>query len=73
MLRTMRDRGVQVVDVAKESEDAYSEHCRVADLDTSPLRDCVSYYNGEGEAEPGSGARPQRISPCPVSDGGSAR
>ncbi len=54
MLRTMRDRGARVVDVAKESEDAYSEHCRIADLDTSPLRDCLSYYNGEGEAEPGS-------------------
>ena len=26
----------------------------MADLNTRPLRDCISYYNGEGNAEPGS-------------------
>ena len=25
-----------------------------ADIATAPLRDCISYYNGHGEAEPGS-------------------
>jgi len=54
MLETMRDRGARVVDVKKEPEDEYAEHCRVADLRTSPLRDCISYYNGHGEGEPGS-------------------
>ena len=33
---------------------AYAEHCRQADIATAPLRDCLSYYNGHGEAEPGS-------------------
>ena len=38
----------------KEPEEAYAQHCRDADLMTRPLRDCLSYYNGEGNAEPGS-------------------
>jgi cation diffusion facilitator CzcD-associated flavoprotein CzcO len=54
MLTTMRDAGVRVVDVKKEPEDEYAAHCRVADINTAPLRDCISYYNGHGEAEPGS-------------------
>ena len=54
MLTTMRERGLEVVDVHQEPEDAYAEHCRKADADTSALRDCVSYYNGHGDAEPGS-------------------
>ena len=54
MLETMRDRGHKIVDVEQEPEDAYAEHCRVADVGTAPLRDCLSYYNGHGEAAPGS-------------------
>ncbi len=54
MLRTMRERGHQVVDVDREAEEAYAEHCRDADRLTAPLRDCLSYYNGHGDAEPGS-------------------
>ncbi len=54
MLSEMRDRGHDVVDITAESEEAYAEHCRVADIATAPLRDCISYYNGHGEAEPGS-------------------
>jgi cyclohexanone monooxygenase len=54
MLSTMRDRGVDVVDVEQAAEDAYAEHCRQADIGTAPLRDCISYYNGHGEAAPGS-------------------
>ena len=38
----------------QEPEDAYAEHCREADIATAPLRDCLSYYNGHGDAEPGS-------------------
>ena len=38
----------------KDAEDAYAEHCREADIATAPLRDCLSYYNGHGEAAPGS-------------------
>jgi len=30
------------------------EHCREVDIATAPLRDCISYYNGEGKASPGS-------------------
>ena len=54
MLTTMRDQGIDVVDVDQASEDAYAEHCRLADIGTAPLRDCISYYNGHGDAAPGS-------------------
>ena len=54
MLTTMRDQALETVDVTVESEVEYAEHCRQADLTTAPLRDCISYYNGEGGAEPGS-------------------
>lgn len=54
MLTEMRERGASVVDITEESEIEFAEHCRAADVMTSPLRDCVTYYNGHGEAEPGS-------------------
>jgi len=54
MLTTMRDNAYDVVDVKLAPEAAYTEHCKIADINTAPLRDCVSYYNGDGEAEPGS-------------------
>jgi cyclohexanone monooxygenase len=54
MLTMMKKRGYDVVDVAKADEEAYAAHCREMDLATAPLRDCISYYNGHGEAEPGS-------------------
>ena len=54
MLQTMRKRGARIVDVRKEQEDAYAEHCRDVDIATAPLRDCISYYNGDGNAAPGS-------------------
>jgi cyclohexanone monooxygenase len=54
MLDTMRQRGARLVDVREEDEVAYAEHCRQADIATAPLRDCLSYYNGHGDADPGS-------------------
>ncbi|MBV1878504.1 MAG: NAD(P)/FAD-dependent oxidoreductase [Pseudomonadales bacterium] len=54
MLNTMRERGVDIVDMKQEPEDEYAAHCSEADLASLPLRDCISYYNGEGNAEPGS-------------------
>lgn len=54
MLSTMRERNASLVDVAPEAEAEYAEHCRDADILTAPLRDCISYYNGHGEGEPGS-------------------
>ena len=54
MLETMRARGATVVDVHQAPEEEYAAHCRDADLMSAPLRDCLSYYNGEGGAEPGS-------------------
>ena len=54
LLKTMRERGDNVVDITKEPEDRYAEHCKQADIMTAPLRDCLSYYNGHGDAEPGS-------------------
>ena len=54
LLETMRDQGNGVVDVEAEHEDTYAKHCRDADQLTRPLRDCITYYNGHGEAEAGS-------------------
>ena len=54
MLGQMRDKHMQVVDVRQEDEEKYAEHCKAADIATAPLRDCLSYYNGHGDAEPGS-------------------
>jgi hypothetical protein len=54
LLKTSRERGNCIIDVAKDAEIAYAEHCREADIRTRPLRDCLSYYNGDGNAEPGS-------------------
>jgi cyclohexanone monooxygenase len=54
MLKTLREHGAGIVDIRKEPENAYAQHCREADIRTRPLRDCLSYYNGDGAAEPGS-------------------
>ncbi len=54
MLDTLRERGAGIVDIKKEPENEYAAHCRDADINTRPLRDCLSYYNGDGGAEPGS-------------------
>jgi hypothetical protein len=54
MLTTMRERGEEVVDVHSDAEQDYAQHCRAMDTATAPLRDCISYYNGDGNAEPGS-------------------
>ena len=54
MLKTMQDEGATVVDIKQETENSYAEHCKIADINTRPLRDCITYYNGHGEAEPGS-------------------
>jgi cyclohexanone monooxygenase len=54
MLSEMRDEGHEIVDVTEQAEIEFAEHCRDADVATAPLRDCLSYYNGHGDAEPGS-------------------
>ena len=54
LLDAMRERGDRVVDVREQAEIEYAEHCRQADMATAPLRDCLSYYNGHGDADPGS-------------------
>jgi len=54
MLQTLRERGDTTVDIHKAPEEKYAEHCRIADETTAPLRDCLSYYNGHGDADPGS-------------------
>lgn len=53
-LETLRDQGMEIIDIEQQAEDKYAEHCQKADIATSPLRDCITYYNGHGEAEPGS-------------------
>jgi hypothetical protein len=50
----MHARRAASIDVTEAAETAYAAHCREADLRTRPLRDCLSYYNGDGTAEPGS-------------------
>lgn len=54
MLSLMRERGHRLVEVTAESEQAYATHCAEMDSLTAPLRNCLSYYNGEGGARPGS-------------------
>jgi cyclohexanone monooxygenase len=54
MLQTMASRGVNTVDVKLEPELDYASHCKEADIRTAAFRDCLSYYNGDGNAEPGS-------------------
>ncbi len=54
LLETMREKDAKSIDVDKAQEEIYVEHCRQADIQTAAFRDCYSYYNGEGEAEPGS-------------------
>ena len=54
MLETIRDNGAKSIDVDQAQEEIYVEHCRQADVQTAAFRDCYSYYNGEGNAEPGS-------------------
>jgi len=54
MMKTMRERGENVVDVRKDPEDKYAQHCAEVDIATAPLRDCISYYNGEGKSRPGA-------------------
>jgi hypothetical protein len=46
--------GARVVDVREAAGKEYAKHCREADIATAPLRDCLSYYNGHGDAQPGS-------------------
>lgn len=54
MLEEFRESGADVVDITPESEERWARHCARADAQTAALRDCVSYYNGYGRAEPGS-------------------
>ncbi|MBS0643849.1 MAG: NAD(P)/FAD-dependent oxidoreductase [Proteobacteria bacterium] len=54
LLKTMREKNAAVLDIRQEPEQSWAEHCRDADIRTRPLRDCLSYYNGDGNAEPGS-------------------
>ncbi|MEQ8861514.1 MAG: NAD(P)/FAD-dependent oxidoreductase [Pseudomonadales bacterium] len=53
ILDHMRSHGYSDVDVTEAAEENYAQHCREADTLTRPLRDCLSYYNGEGVARPG--------------------
>merc|ERR1712100_967679 len=50
----LRANKMDVVDVKKEDEDEYAEHCAEVDSATNAMRNCITYYNGEGTAKPGS-------------------
>ena len=54
LLEHMRDNGLDVVDIKPEEEEAWVQHCYEADKGSACLRDCITYYNGEGTARPGS-------------------
>ncbi len=54
MLEMLRDKKARTLDITEESETEYAAHCAEADIRTSPLRDCISYYNGDGAAAPGT-------------------
>jgi cyclohexanone monooxygenase len=53
-LETVKARGARSIDVTPQAEATYAEHCAEMDLLSAPLRDCISYYNGDGKAKPGS-------------------
>lgn len=53
-IQSVKDRGAQTIDVTVEAEEDYAEHCAAMDTLSAPLRDCFSYYNGDGNAKPGS-------------------
>ena len=50
----MRQNGLDICDIDEAAENDYVKHCYDSDVATAPLRDCVTYYNGEGTARPGS-------------------
>ncbi len=54
MLETMRSKDARTVDVTTDAEDEYAQHCAEMDLLSAPFRDCISYYNNDGKAKPGS-------------------
>jgi len=54
MLNTLRAQQATVVDVDADTENDYANHCASVDEQTRPLRDCITYYNGHGNAAPGS-------------------
>jgi cation diffusion facilitator CzcD-associated flavoprotein CzcO len=54
MFETMRAQGHQIVDVRQDDEERWTLHCVDADVATAPLRDCLSNFNGYGQAQPGS-------------------
>ena len=54
VLKTVAARAARTVDIKEDAENEYAQHCREMDIVSQPLRDCISYYNGEGGAEPGS-------------------
>ncbi|MCA8926977.1 MAG: NAD(P)/FAD-dependent oxidoreductase, partial [Alphaproteobacteria bacterium] len=53
-IQTVKDKGARSIDITREAEDDYARHCAEMDLLSAPLRDCFSYYNGDGNAKPGS-------------------
>ncbi len=54
-LTTMRDTAAPSSSMcARRMKTRGPRTARDADLTTAPLRDCLSYYNGHGEAPPGS-------------------
>jgi len=53
-LEAVRDQGADTIEVVPEAEARWARHCAKADEMSAPLRDCVSYYNGYGNAEYGS-------------------
>ena len=53
-LKTVRQRDARTLDVTQEAEDEYAQHCAEMDTLSAPLRNCSSYYNGDGRAKPGS-------------------
>jgi hypothetical protein len=65
LLTTMKVAGKTVVDVDAAVELEYAQHCTEADAASAPLRYCISYYNGEGEARPHDHGRRRRCHPIP--------
>ncbi len=54
MLETMRENAARRWSTSRGGGRRIRRALRQADIATAPLRDCISYYNGHGTAEPGS-------------------
>ena len=45
LLQHMREKNLDVVDVKKQSEEDWAQHCAEADIATAAMRDCTRIFD----------------------------